>query len=87
MPTSIRLDQATESAVRRLARKTGRTKSSIIREAILRMAEESARSKPKGSLYDRMVDLVGIGHGGPPDLASRSEEILRSLFARRRKRR
>lgn len=87
MPTSIRLDPETESAVRRLTRKTGRTKSSIIREAILRMTEDITRPKPEGTLYDRMADLVGVGHGGPPDLASRSEEILRDLFAQGRKRR
>ncbi len=87
MPTSIRLDPETESAVRRLARKTGQTKSSIIREAILRMVEDSTRPKLEGTLYDRMMDLVGVGHGGPPDLASRSEEMLRNLFAQRRKRR
>ncbi len=87
MPTSIRLDQETESAVRRLARKSGRTKSSIIREAIIRMAEEITPPKPEGTLYDRMIDLVGVGHGGPPDLASRSEQTLRALFSRRRRRR
>ncbi len=87
MPTSIRLDPETESAVRRLARKSGRTKSSIIREAIIRMAEAITPPKLGGSLYDRMTDLVGVGHGGPPDLASRSEEVLRTLFSRRRRRR
>lgn len=87
VPTSIRLDQETESAVRRLARKSGRTKSSIIREAIARMAEEVTRLKPEGTLYDRMTDLVGIGHGGPHDLASRSEEVLRNLFSQRQRRR
>lgn len=86
MPTSIRLDPETESAVRRLARKSGRTKSSIIREAIVRMAEEIAPSKREGTLYDRMADLVGVGHGGPPDLAARSEEVLRTLLSRRRRR-
>ncbi len=87
MPTSIRLDHETESALRRLARKTGRNKSFIIREAILRMAEADTRPNRQGTLYDRMADLVGVGHGGPTDLASRSEEILRSLFAQREERR
>ncbi len=87
MPTSIRLDHETESALRRLARKTGRTNSSIIREAILKMAEGGALPNSAGTLYDRMADIVGVGHGGPTDLASRSEEILRSLFAQRQKRR
>ncbi len=79
MPTSIRLDPETESVLRRLARRTGRTQSSIIREAILRMAGDRPRPKQGDTLYDRMADLVGTGHGGPPDLASRSEEMLRTL--------
>ncbi len=87
MPTTVRLDPQTESILQRLARKTGRTKSSIIREAILRMSEHEARPTPGSTLYDRMADLVGVGHGGPSDLSSRSEEILRDLFARRRGRR
>ncbi|HEV2356395.1 MAG TPA: ribbon-helix-helix protein, CopG family [bacterium] len=87
MPTTVRLDPETEAIVQRLARKTGRTKSSVIREAILRLSEDHAEPNPGSTLYDRMADLIGIGHGGPPDLASRSEEILRGLFARRRGRR
>jgi hypothetical protein len=87
MPTSVRLDPETESVVRRLARKTGRTKSSIIREAILKMAEDAIRPTSGPTLYDKMADLLGVGHGGPTDLASRSEEILRNVFARRKRKR
>ncbi len=87
MPTSVRLDPETESVVRRLARKTGRTKSSIIREAILKMAEDEVRPTLGATLFDKMADLLGVGHGGPPDLASRSEEILRNVFAQRKRKR
>lgn len=87
MPTSVRLDPETESVVRRLARKTGRTKSSIIREAILKMAEDAIRPTSGPTLYDKMSDLLGVGHGGPTDLASRSEEILRNVFAQRKRKR
>ncbi|MHB8730489.1 MAG: ribbon-helix-helix protein, CopG family [bacterium] len=83
----MRLDPDTEAILRRLARKAGRTKSSIIREAILRMSETHAAPKPGGSLHDQLADLIGVGHGGPSDLASRSEEILRDLFGRRHARR
>ncbi len=34
MPTTVRLDPETESLIKRLAKKTGRTKSQIIRDAI-----------------------------------------------------
>ncbi len=86
MPTSVRLDPETELMVRRLARKTGRTKSSIIREAILKMAEDTIPTSGS-TLYDKMAGLLGVGHGGPTDLASRSEEILREVFAQRKRKR
>ena len=86
MPTTVRLDPETESILQRLARKTGRSKSSVIREAILRMSARDVRPKPGSTLFDQMEDLVGVGRGGPSHLASRSEEILRDLFARRRER-
>jgi predicted DNA-binding protein len=38
MPTSVRLDARTEGLVRRLAKKAGRTKSQVIRDAIERLA-------------------------------------------------
>jgi len=83
MPTSVRLDQRTESILRKIARRTGRTRSEIIRRAILRFAEETEPA-PTGTLYDRVKDLIGVVKGGPPDLGSRSEEYLREMFARRR---
>ncbi|MGH2398845.1 MAG: ribbon-helix-helix protein, CopG family [bacterium] len=84
MPTSVRLDPKTESMLRRIARRTGRSKSQVIREAILRLTEQTSEPPPGRSLYDRIQDLVGVSVGGPPDLASRSEEYLRLIFAGRR---
>ncbi len=87
MPTSVRLDPRTEAVLRRMARRRGRTKSEILREAILRLAERED-IEPGESFLDAVRDLVGIGSGGPPDLARRSEEIFRErLLAGRRRRR
>ena len=83
MPTSVRLDPRTEAIVRRLARRTGRTKSQVIREAILRLADQTPQLPPGGTLYDRVKHLIGLAKGGPPDLATKSEEYLREMFARR----
>lgn len=85
MPTSVRLDPKTETILRRMARRTGRTRSEVIREAILRLAE-SAELPSTGTLYDRVKDLLGAAKGGPRDLGARSEEYLREMFARRRTR-
>lgn len=83
MPTSVRLDPKTEAVVRRLARQTHRTKSEVIREAIARMAEEGNTTRPS-SPYAVMEDLIGIAHGGPPDLARRADEQFKDLLVRRR---
>jgi Arc/MetJ-type ribon-helix-helix transcriptional regulator len=84
VPTTVRLDAETEAIVERVARKTGRTKSSVIRDAIRRLSPDSP-AKPGQTLYDRMIDSIGVGRGGPRDLAARSEEILRDVFGRRRR--
>lgn len=82
MPTGVRLDPRTEAIVRRLSRRTGCTKSQIIREAILRLAEQTPEAQAAGSLYDRIKHLIGLAEGGPPDLAARSEEYLREMSTR-----
>lgn len=84
MPTSVRLDPKTEGIVRRIARRTGRTKSEIIRDAILQLEDQAAQPAASDrTLYDRVKDLIGVAKGGPPDLGTRSEEYLRAIFARR----
>lgn len=84
MPTSVRLDTKTEAVVRRLARQTRRTKSEVIREAITRMAEQVGGPPRSDSAYAAIEDLLGIAHGGPPDLARRADEAFRDLLASRR---
>ncbi len=87
MPTSVRLDAKTEAAVRHLTRRTGRSKSEVIREAILRLSEASGQPAEGGSVYGQIADLVGIVRSGRRNVASRSEEVLREIFARRSGRR
>ncbi len=76
MPTSVRLDPKTEAVLRRIARRKGRTKSDILRHAILRMAERED-VEPGSSFLDLIGHLVGIGVGGPADLARRSEQVFK----------
>ncbi len=76
MPTSVRLDAKTEAVLRRLARRTGRTKSEVLRDAITHLAEP-ADLEPGDSFLAMVSDLVGITTSGPADLARRSEEIFR----------
>ena len=85
MPTSVRLDPETETLLRRLARASGRTKSEVIREALHRLAAETAKLNEPQSLYDAMEDLVGIADDGPEDLAERHKERFREKLRRPRR--
>ena len=86
MTPSLRLDAETQTLIRRLARKTRRTRSEVIREAIRRMAGQ-VQLPSSETVYDRVADLVGIARGGDRHHAARSEEVLRALFTRKRARR
>ncbi|MCL6640316.1 MAG: ribbon-helix-helix protein, CopG family [Candidatus Rokubacteria bacterium] len=84
MPTSVRLDAKTERLVRALARRTGRTRSQVIREAIHRLAAEDAGPRSAATAFELWRDAVGCVEGGPPDLSERTGERLRALLARHR---
>lgn len=86
MPTSIRLDAKTEGLLRRLAQHTGRTRSHIIREAIVRLADGESDRTAATRPYDMIADLIGVAQGGPPDLARRSGEAFRKLLTARGRR-
>lgn len=83
MPTSVRLDAKTESLVNRLAKRTGRTKSEVIREAITRLAEADQVARPATTPYEAIRHLIGIGKGGPPDLSERTGDKVRQLLQER----
>ncbi|MEX2283573.1 MAG: ribbon-helix-helix domain-containing protein [Gemmatimonadota bacterium] len=84
MPTSVRLDKQTEQRLERLARLTGRTKSGLIRDAIMSL-DESFQSNSGQSAYERLSRYVGVVRLGPGDRARRAEELLRAGFGRKKK--
>ena len=86
MPTSVRLDTETETLLRRLARTSGRTKSDILREAVVRLAEEQAASSSADSPYTLIADLVGIAEGGPGDVARHHKQAVRDALSNRARR-
>jgi predicted DNA-binding protein len=79
MPVSVRLDRETEGLVRRISKRSGRSKSQVIREAIRRLAREDTVNRGE-SVYDAISDLVGIADGGERNYGARSEEALRAMF-------
>ena len=86
MPTTVRLDPRTENLLNRLARKSGRTKSQVIRDAIEMFAKSEMGGEPSTRPYDRIKHLIGIVRGGPPDLSERTGEKFTKLLLARTKR-
>lgn len=80
MPTSIRLDAATDKTLEALAKRHSVSKSALVRRAI-----EDLLAREELTPYERVSDLVGCASGGPEDLSERSGEKLRALLAERRK--
>ena len=81
MPTSVRLDAETEALLRRLAHLSGRTKSDVLREAVVRLSREHEALSPADGPYALISDLVGIARGGPDDLARRHKQAFREKLA------
>lgn len=86
MPLTVRVDLKTERLLQRLARKRGRTKSEVIRDAIGVLAKEVEAQEATEHPYDTVRDLIGSVQGGQPDLSMRTgEKFRRALADRRRK--
>ena len=76
----IRLDPKTERLLNRLARRKGRTKSVVIREALVALARAEGEAETPASPYEAIAHLIGCARGGPKDLSERTGEKLRKLF-------
>jgi hypothetical protein len=80
MPTSIRLDPATDRTLEALAKRHAASKSALVRRAI-----EELLAREQLTPYERVADLVGSVSGGPEDLSERTGEKLRALLAEHRR--
>ena len=83
MSTSVRLDPETEALLKRLARRSGRTKSDMLREALHRLAEEEKTGGDANRPYTIISDLIGVAAGGPPDLARAHKRAFRERLSKR----
>jgi len=62
---SIRLDAETAAALERLAREQGKSKSEIVREALIQHAKRNGKRSANGeTLYDRIKDVIGSCDSG-----------------------
>ena len=85
MPTSVRLDPKTQRVIRELARRTGRTQSEVIRDAIHRLAAAESEERRGQTAFELWKDAIGCAEGGPPNLSERTGERFRSLLLAKRR--
>ena len=86
MLTTVRLDPRTLTLMQRLARRTGRTKSQIIRDALRQLGEREGAGDGGRTAYEAMEHSIGCWDSGGARLSERTGEKFRDLLiARRRK--
>jgi len=82
---TVRLDRDTEASLSRLAGRTGRSRSALVRDAIRRLAEEEpapARSAVP-TFAERIAPYVGSVDTGGGQLSERSGERVRQILGER----
>ena len=79
---TVRLDTRTEAALKRLSTQRGQTKSEVIRDAIVRLAEEE---EGQPSAYERFQPFIGIVEGGDPKLSEGTGRRLREILEEKRR--
>jgi hypothetical protein len=84
MPFSLRFDAETEALIDRLSRQTGRSRASIVREAVV---QYGAAATEKLSAYDRLEPLIGVIRSGRGDLSRRTGKTFSELLKKQRARR
>lgn len=83
MPTSVRLDRATQLKLERLARRTGRSKSSLMREAIGALHERLDAGG--AAIGDQLADYIGAADLGTDVTGRRAKQLLADGFGRKRR--
>jgi len=83
MPLSLRLDADTERLLNRLARRTGRTKSDVIRDAVRAWAREESAPRSGPTVYDAIAHLIGCVDSCGLNLSTSTGRRFRALLAER----
>ena len=76
MPMSVRLDAETDARIRRLARAAGKSKSSVVRDAVAAYQPAMPARKPA----ERLAPFIGAGNTGRTDLSERTGERFAELI-------
>ena len=86
MPLTVRVDAKTKGLIERLARKRGRTKSDLVREAIGALARQAEGHDKAEPPYEAVRDLIGIVRDGPSDLSVQTGKGFHRLVAAKKNR-
>ncbi len=83
MRVNARLDKDLSAAVEQLLRKTGKTISEVMKEA-LALYLEAQKQKPQSTIdVLRAAGLVGTAEGGPKDLSTNAKRYLTEDLGRK----
>jgi hypothetical protein len=85
MITTLRLPAETEALVRRIAKRTGRSKSRVIRDALALLAEREAAEEGEERPYQVVAHLIGSVDSGGQRLSERTGQRFARLLADRRR--
>ena len=83
MVATVRLDRKTEALMNRLVRRTGRSRSQVIREAIEQLAQAEGAGRPAATAYEAMEHAFGCWDSGGARLSERTGERFRALLTDR----
>lgn len=80
MPFSVRFDAKTEALIERLARTRGKSRSSVVREAVARYAAEE---DTQTTAYERLAPYIGTWRSGRKDLSQHTGRKVAELLKKR----
>lgn len=87
MAFSIRLDDATQRAISRLARHRGQTKAAVVREALAVYDAGAKSAQPSQSLAAALAPFIGVVDSGGSRRSENTGDGFRSLVKKARVRR
>jgi len=86
MPLSVRLDKDTEELLERASKRTGTTKSEVVKRSIRRYCDLILKEKKK-SFYDFLEERIDrLPSSGRKGLSIRHGEIVREMLQQKRRR-
>ncbi len=85
MPISVRLDAKTTDMLARLAKRSGRTKSQVIREALLGLARRDVVAERPRTAYQAIAHLIGCFDSGGQRLSEKTGEKLAAILREKKR--